>query len=293
MNWKPQRTTNNNIMDAHPDTIVEYSESDAQTSYPISRKIVGTHTKFCKSVVIADSPVYGRMLFTDGQLQSASADEHIYHESLVHPVMTRSTENSRVLVVGGGEGATVREVLKWAPGWIDWVDIDSELVNLCRENLHWADEIATAPNVGYRAMDIQDFNHLATGSYNIIILDLPDPDESCEYLYSPEFWRDLKDRKLHPRGGSIATHCGPVRPFGEIGEGYQRILQAATPILGPCWFYAQPIPSFQSEWGFMVFNTAESIPPRDLPTGGLWVVDDDVLEYWRKFQQSRLWRAFV
>ena len=89
------------------DRITEVSESDAITTYPIQRRVWEGRTAF-QQVVIADSETYGRMLFLDGELQSASADEQIYHSSLVHPVMGRVQEpkEARVLVVGGGEGAT-------------------------------------------------------------------------------------------------------------------------------------------------------------------------------------------
>ena len=61
------------------DYIAEISESDARTIYPITRRVWEGATSSCSSVIIADSDAYGRMMFLDGELQSASADERIYH----------------------------------------------------------------------------------------------------------------------------------------------------------------------------------------------------------------------
>jgi spermidine synthase len=268
------------------DFITEYSESDTQTRYPITRRIWEGSSEACASIVIADSDAFGRMLFLDGELQSASADEHIYHETLVHPVMAASTSTSssrqgaRVLVVGGGEGATVREVLKWSPFVVDWVDIDRELVNLCNEYLKWAPDVLLHPAVRYQGRDIREA--LATlGQYDVIILDLPDPDGDTGYLYSDEFMRDLRGHLDH---GFIVTHCGPVRPFGRIGEGFQRLL----PQFGYGGFYSQMIPSFQSEWGFMVYpaDTFAASCVTELPPD-LRVVDADQLNLWRR--PTKLW----
>jgi len=270
------------------DWVSENSESDTRTSYPVTHRIWEGATEVCESVIIADSPVFGRMLFLDGELQSASADEHIYHETLVHPVMATvksgGSYSKRVLVVGGGEGATVREVLKWYPAAVDWIDIDRTLVDLCDEYLNWAPDVLTHPIVCYQGRDIRDALP-ELGKYDVIILDLPDPDGDTGYLYSEEFMHDLK---LHLFiGGSIVTHCGPVRPFGRIGEGFQRLL----PHFGMSGFYTQMIPSFQSEWGFMIWReeaSEEYHMNADLPHG-LRIIDNMQLDTW--FHPSKLWRT--
>lgn len=240
-------------------TITEISESDACTSYYVDPVWSGA-TDTC-DVMIADSPVYGRMLFLDGELQSAAADERIYHETLVHPAMSvvhmRDPEHAmRVLVIGGGEGATVREVLRWKPARIDWVDIDGELVDVCREHLGWAPDVYTEPRVQYYAEDIQTaWGWL--GEYDVIILDLPDPDGDTGYLYSNEFWQDVRGH-MAP-GAAVVTHVGPVRPYGGVGEGAQRIVDTFSG-LSEHGFYQTTIPSFQGSWGFWMY-TGDSIDP--------------------------------
>lgn len=273
--------------------ITEESESDTRTSYPVTAVKWRGATSACDSVIIAESPVFGPMLFLDGELQSAAADEHIYHETLVHPVMGGAGYDKRVLVVGGGEGATVREVLRWNPSAVDWVDIDGELVELCKEHLRWAPFVYANPTVTYYPQDIREV--LPTlGLYDVIILDLPDPDGETGYLYSTEFWQDMV-RHLTP-WGRMVTHCGPVRPFAGIGDGVRRVREKTNSAgINFRWqgFYTQMIPSFQSEWGFWMYINSpndthwgfrhECLLPQDLT-----IVEGLTLDRWAN--PPYLWR---
>lgn len=269
------------------DTFTERSESDATTTYQLSGRVYDGRTTTGTDVLIADSPAYQRMLFLDGELQSAAADEHIYHETLVHPAMALAAARRRVLVVGGGEGATVREVNRWSGvERVDWVDYDGELVQLCQLYLAWAPDVLSHPRVNYMAADIRDaWSQLAT-EYDVIILDLPDPDGDTGYLYSDEFWADIKGR-LAP-GGRLVTHCGPVRPFGDIGGGFQRVRAP----LGPSndGFYSIGIPSFQGDWGFWLWCKEGAVFGGDvqLPSG-LRVVDAAQIQVWAT--RPLVWRS--
>jgi spermidine synthase len=267
--------------------IQEISESDARTAYGVTRRVFEGRTTVGTDVLIADSPTYGRMLFLDGELQSATADEQLYHEALIHPAMAATVAENHnrpldVLVVGGGEGATVREVVRWPQvEHVMWVDWDDDLVQMCRRDLGWAPSVYAHPRVEYHPSDIR-MAWPWLREFDVIVLDLPDPDGETEYLYTDVFWADVF-RHLRP-GGRVVTHCGPVRPFGGVGEGYQR-LQAAAPSGGQ--FYHTLIPSFQGEWGFMMWG---GWPPSNviLPLG-LRVADSEQLAAWGSLTQ--VWRG--
>jgi len=281
-------------------TIIEHSESDAQTTYTVRKPLVWAGSTAYQEVVIADSPAYGRMLFLDGELQSAAADERIYHECLVHPVMAAFTQGggaagARVLVVGGGEGATVREVLRWAPAAVDWVDIDGELVELCESLLSWTAGVRRDRRVRFFAEDIRTaLPRLCSEGgegYDVIVLDLPDPDGETDWLYSAEFWAAMRGALRH--GGRLVTHCGPVRPWGDIGGGFQRLMTA-----GPFTadgFYHVGIPSFQGEWGFLAWG--DGVPALPVPDDslshllpvGTRVIDRALLAGWVGGGRPHLW----
>src|SRR5262245_14779957 len=80
-------------------------------SHRLKRKIVQTKTAF-QNAVLVDSNAFGRCLILDGEMQSAQSDEFIYHECLVHPALVTHPEPKNILILGGGEGATIREILR-------------------------------------------------------------------------------------------------------------------------------------------------------------------------------------
>ena len=241
--------------------------TDTSSLYSISHCYWAGRTPFSE-VVIAESPVYGKVLFLDKELQSAESDEAIYHEHLIHPALraTNNVASKRVLIVGGGEAATAREVLKWsrdAVAHVDWVDIDQGLVDLCRRHLSWADDpVYNDSRLAFFAEDIRGFFSRTDDLYDVIILDLPDPDvdalreannAASDYLlYSHPFFRQVREHlKMN---GVVVSHVGPISPGGdpEVNrEGLTWIrTQAAHAGLGGDHAYHTFIPSFQSEWGF-------------------------------------------
>jgi spermidine synthase len=190
----------------------------------------------------------------------------LYHEHLVHPLLNALAHKreKRVLIVGGAEGATAREVLKWPAdqvAHVDWVDLDGGLVSLCRRYLSWAnDDVYNDPRLHFHASDIRLFWASNTFLYDVIILDLPDPDvvmaaetADDEYpLYGQRFWEVVASRLS--TGGGVVTHCGAIAA-GAAGEkrrpGLTWNIRCAERVgLMGGESYHVFIPSFHSEWGF-------------------------------------------
>jgi len=122
----------------------------------------------------------GRALFLDGVLQSAESDEYVYHEALVHPALSLHGRAERVLVVGGGEGATLREILKHRPvARVDMVELDGDVVAVSEKYLDsWSDGAFKNPKVHLKIGDGKKFIQEAEDrTYDVIVLDLLDPGE--------------------------------------------------------------------------------------------------------------------
>ncbi len=167
-----------------------------------------------QEICIAEAGAYGKALILDGQLQSASADEFLYHEALVHPAMIQAGAPRSVLILGGGEGASAREVLRWrSVRRVTMVEIDGEVVEACREHL---------PEMHQGAFDDQrlevvindalDFLKHTDQVWDIIISDLPDPAERAPWqpLFSRECFKTAHDRLSG--GGCFVMQAGPVSP---------------------------------------------------------------------------------
>jgi spermidine synthase len=251
----------------------EACSSEVTTLYPIQRILWQRKTPFADAV-LAEVPNLGACLFLDREIQSSAADEDIYHECLVHPVMAarqakQPGKQPEVLVIGGGEGATVREVLKWDVGDVDWVDIDGEVVAACREHLKWGQDAAyTDPRVTYFDEDIRDFLQSSTTLYDVIIIDLPDPDPadnpfSDDVLMNVGFWRAIQSH-LAP-GGVWVTHAGPVRRKGASGASYLQKVLGFADIQEDIVHYHAVIPAFQDDWGYAM-NCLPAFGPLPFPT---------------------------
>ncbi|GGT69639.1 polyamine aminopropyltransferase [Streptomyces lateritius] len=156
-------------------------------------------------------------LFVDGRLRVGGQDEHRYHESLVHPAMNGPRE--RVLIIGGGDGLALREVLRYAGvRSVTVVELDSGVVRLARTN----PELAALNGHAYRDPRVQvafadafrwlrgagaDAGAGADGLYDVVVSDLPDPGISASTkLYSEEFY-GLAARVLAD-GGRLVVHAG-------------------------------------------------------------------------------------
>ncbi|MFA4641406.1 spermidine synthase [Pyrococcus kukulkanii] len=158
---------------------------------PLNKIYFYGKTKY-QTVLIAHSPLIKHFLVLDGKIQSSEIDEFIYHEALVHPAMITHPNPEKILLLGGGEGSPVKEILKHpSVKHVDWVDIDGELVELCRKYLPYSWK-GNDPRVSFYAMDGFEFIEMAIEEgrkYDIVIFDLVDASEDIEianHLYSKE-----------------------------------------------------------------------------------------------------------
>src|SRR6266481_8068312 len=145
--------------------------------HAIVRTLVEARTKF-QQVEIMETASYGKCLVLDGRIQSSEADEFVYHEALVHPgLLAVDLPPTPVLVIGGGEGATLRETLKCpSVQRAVMVDIDDEVVALCRQHLPEMHRGAfDDPRTELRHEDARAYLERTDERFDLIIVDLVEP----------------------------------------------------------------------------------------------------------------------
>ncbi|MGC9148962.1 MAG: polyamine aminopropyltransferase [Sulfolobales archaeon] len=184
-------------------------------------------------VEIVDFEDYGVGLVLDGFVQSTEADEYIYHESLVHPAMTLHRGPEDVLVIGGGEGATIREVLKHnTVKRCVMVDIDGELVELAKKYLGVMHKGSFYdPRVQLVIKDgLEYVRESKDKSFDVVILDLTDPYEPsglARELYSEKFYRDIK--RVLREDGVVISQVGNAfyypREFDQAVSDMKRVFR--------------------------------------------------------------------
>ncbi len=203
-----------------------------------------------QAYAIVVSPLFGKMLVLDGDTQSAALDERIYHESLVHPACVAAGRPQRALILGGAEGASLRELLR-VPSMkkVTMVDIDGEVVDACRKHLpEWSegafDDARTELIIG----DAKAYVESTSDRFDVVIGDLTEPlEDSPSYgLHTVSFYEKIRDR-LTP-GGVYALQASTAGPHNS--ETHARMvatLRAAFARVAP---YSTYVPAFDTEWGF-------------------------------------------
>jgi spermidine synthase len=225
--------------------------------HAIVRTIVEVQTKF-QHVEIMETAAYGKVLVLDGRMQSSQADEFIYHEALVHPgLLMLDAPPSSALVIGGGEGATVREILRYPSiRRVVMVDIDAEVVELCKRHLPEMHQGAFEdPRTEFRAEDARGYLERTPDRFDLIVVDLVEPLEegpAC-LLFTREFYQLVRDR-LTPNG-AMTMQAGMTK-VGELDffTSIHRTLREVFPVVAG---YQTFISCFGIPWGFIAAGRSE------------------------------------
>ncbi len=187
-------------------------------------------------------------LYLDGNCQFSSLDEYRYHEALVHIPMAYAQEQEKILILGGGDGLAARELLKYPDTEITLVDLDSQMTELCSEHPHISklnEGALVSERVTVINMDAYEYLENCTELYDVIFVDLPDPNnESLSKLYTNVFYRLCKQRLAE--GGILNVQS--TSPYYAVNAFWcinQTIKSEFTEVLP----YHLQVPAF-GDWGF-------------------------------------------
>jgi spermidine synthase len=229
---------------------VEASAPTEQHHHAIDRVYFAGRSEF-QQVAIVGTPVYGKMLILDGDTQSSQNDEKIYHEALVHPAMAGAHDRSEVLILGGGEGATLREVLRHPDvRRCTMVDIDALVVELSKEHLpEWSAGAFDDPRARVIVGDALAFMRGDRDRYGVIVSDLTEPleDSPSNPLFNDDVFALVKARLA--AGGvyvlqastasfhNASLHCKMART---LRRQYLHVTSFLT-----------YVPAFDTDWAFL------------------------------------------
>jgi len=248
-----------------------------------------------RKIGVSNKPIYD--LYLNGRLQFSATDEHIYHSMLVYPAMAASARHEDILIIGGGDGLALRNVLRWQPKNVTLIDLDEQLVNLFANNLF--DERVpdrqikeSEENSRYDSHEqkrimriLSELNESAYSDprvsvifgdafveiqglldqqrrYDTIVVDLPDPSHpDLNKLYSDLFYARLK-QLLNGDGALVVQSTSPYhakKAFISIGK----TVKAAG--FYHVEQYHQNVPSF-GEWGWTIASKMGASPQQRLST---------------------------
>ena len=233
---------------------VWYREALTETaffSYKIKKLIYVGETRYQK-VEVVDTYDYGKCLILDGKLQSSAKDEWVYHEALVHPLMVTHPNPRNILVIGGGEGAVLREVLKYdSVVSVVMVDLDREVIEISKKYLgEFCKNSFSNGKVKLVFSDGRKFlEKQPKESFDGIIVDATDPLEGgpSTLLYTKEFYSLVRSRLR--KDGLMVTQATSIYHSPQCFSRIYKTVEAVFPVARA---FKADVPAYSSAWGFVL-----------------------------------------
>jgi len=229
------------------DTIIELSDTENPITY--TGTLITSHLSNLQNWCILNTQEEGELLFIDNQLQSSKNDEYIYHESFVHSLMIGCYKPKKVLILGGGEGCVIREVLKWPTiESVTQVDWDASLVSYFKGyGSSWNADSYKDPRVKVVISDALLWLQSNTDRFDCIFIDLLDPQDNMLTDYFIELIKACRNHLSE--NGSLTLNAGSAKKQGfslpkEIAKIFSDSLHLFQAI-------QVNVPSFKEEWVFL------------------------------------------
>ncbi len=213
------------------------------------KEILAQTKSTCQEIVVLDTEVFGRVLVLDGFIQVTQMDEYIYHEMISHVPLVTHGSPGEVLVIGGGDGGTVREVLKHPEiKKITLVEIDAEVVEVCRRYLPETGSYLDDRRVHIQIEDGLEFLKNNPEQFDVIIVDSTEPVGPAKTLFSREFFRSCWNA-LKEDGVMVSQTESPFYNRDIL----ERSFQLTRELFPRCGTYFAPVPSYPGGiWSFTI-----------------------------------------
>jgi len=219
--------------------------------FGLNGKILIKKTSKFQEIIVIENEYYGKSLMLDGCWMTSLKDEKYYHECLVHPALSSIDEKFNVLIIGGGDGGTLRECVKYSQiSKIDLVEIDEEVIKISKNFLEeiggeaWNDkrlEINVDDGVKWVKKTRDNF-------YDVIFIDCSDPSEFSNLLFSDSCYEECK-RILTPKG-IIATQSESPESFKNIHINILKTLKNIFKVSETMYSFVPIYPSGIWSWTF-------------------------------------------
>ncbi|MEG0820881.1 MAG: polyamine aminopropyltransferase [Burkholderiaceae bacterium] len=208
-------------------------------------------------VEVYDTPQFGKMFRLDGRFMTSERDEFFYHECMTHPALLSHPDPKKVLVIGGGDGGSSEEILKHpSVERVVMAELDQAVIDIAKQYLGTIHQGAfDDPRLEVKIGDGYEFVKTSDELFDLIVLDLTDPDTPAFHLYSEDFFRLCRER-LAP-GGALTLHLGsPVYGADTVAKNAANLRQVFRHVAPLSLF----IPLYGSLWCLAV--ASDTLDPR-------------------------------
>lgn len=242
-----------------------YTENHTENvkfSIRVDRQLASEQSDF-QRIDIFESQEFGKILTLDGYLMVTEKDEYIYHEMITHIPMATNPDIRKVLVIGAGDGGTVRELTKYnCIEKIDMVEIDEMVVELCKKYIPQTACKLDDPRVNIHFQDGLRFVRSAeAGEYDLIIVDSTDPFGVGEGLFTKEFYGNCY-KALSDDGILVNQHESTF--YSSYANSMKRAHSRIKQFFPTALVYQAHIPTYPSGHWLFGFASKKYDPRTDL-----------------------------
>lgn len=239
----------------------EKHSNDAKFSIRINRQLYSGQSDF-QRIDVFESQEFGRFLTLDGYMMLTERDEFIYHEMITHVPMAVHPHVRDILVIGAGDGGVIRELCRYDDiDHIDMVEIDEEVVRVCKEFLPKTACSLDDPRVTIHYEDGLKFVRSKENCYDLIIVDSTDPFGPGEGLFTREFYGNCF-KALRDDGIMVNQHESPF--YDEDAIACQRAHKRIVESFPISRVYQAHIPTYPSGHWLFGFASKQYHPLKDL-----------------------------
>lgn len=252
--------------------IREYHASSVGLFFTVDTFLYGKRSSYQKIEVFVNES-FGKVLLLDGLVQTTEKDEFFYHEMLVHPACMTHSSPQNILVIGGGDGGALKEILRYPVETVCHVEIDAQVIEVGKEYFPWLSPCLKDKRVDLVIADGLEFLRETERTFDIIFVDSSEPVGPSVALHRRDFYERAKKR-LNEEAVVVAQIGSPLYHLEFIRECSSTFKE----IFKTVRFYVGPAPSYPGgSWcyAFLSDNVDPLVLQRD-PPPGLKCYDRDI-----------------
>ena len=242
--------------------MIKFFEKDPyapiQYLYEVSRVLYSGRSPY-QEIRVFENPFFGKVLTLDGVVQITERDEFFYHEMLAHVVLKALPNPKKVIVIGGGDGGTVREVLRHkSVEKVYFIEIDREVIDVSKKFFPSVACCVDDKRVEVKCMDGAEFVKGRKADIDAVIVDSTDIVGFAKSLFSQKFFRSIKDC-LTPEG-MFVTLSESLHFHKELVVEVQKTMKSVFPVVD---LYTAPIATYAGNWWTFSVGS-KKLDPREI-----------------------------
>jgi spermidine synthase len=250
----------------------EYHSDSSGIFFAVESQLYCQNSAYQKIEVIKN-PRFGHVLLLDGLVQTTEKDEFFYHEMLVHPALVAHPHPQNILIVGGGDGGALKEVLRYPVKQVRLVEIDERVIAVSKTYFPWLRRCQEDERVKIVIAEGKEFLRRSDIKYDVVLVDSSDPVGPSAALHEKDFYEALKN-SLHAEGAACIQAGSPYYHSDVISQKKDLLRSFFSTVC----FYLAPVPTYPGGlWCFAFLS--ESLDPfsvRRNPPPGLKYFNLDI-----------------